>query len=300
MRQFLFLTALFFPVVTWSLTFNIPVTGNNVVGVPQTAQVQAGDTYSAIAERYDVGYYSIFESNPGVDSDNPQPGTILIIPTQYVLPTELHNNIVINLAEMRLYYESDKLHKVFIFPIGIGKEGWVTPTGKFKVMQKVKHPIWLVPESIFKYRQEHGDPLPGRVIQSGPDNPLGTRALRLSQPEYLIHGTDDPVGIGRRSSAGCIRMYNADVEQLFVLAEKGTPVIIINQPYKVGLMDDKVYLEAHMPLYEDREQVDGDYIPIVHTIMEAIDKLQVQPVQASQVLSIVSHHVGVPEELLPG
>ncbi len=271
--------------------FDLPATGN-VVGELQFAQVSADDTYATIAEHYDTGYYNIFEANPNVNADNPEPGTILIIPTSFVLPPELHNNIVINLAELRLYYESDKLHEVFVYPIGIGREGWNTPLGKYKIAQKQKHPYWTVPESIRKYREENGDPVP-KVVPPGPKNPLGTRAMRLSQPDYLIHGTDDPVGIGRRSSAGCIRMYNQDVEQLFSMVPKGTQVVIINEPYKVGTNGKKIYLEAHMPLSEERgNQKNFD---LVMAVTADISALYVPIIKTGKILDIVNNHLGIPE-----
>lgn len=287
-----------FAVTAFPLSFDLPIHGN-MVGTVQFAQVQNGEDYTKVAQDYDVGYYSLFESNPNVDPDNPVPGTILIVPTQYVLPKELHNDIVINLAEMRLYYESDKLHKVFVYPIGIGREGWVTPIGKFRIMQKVAHPVWIAPDSIMKYRQEHGDPMPSKIVQPGPDNPLGTRALRLSQPDYLIHGNDDPAGIGRRISAGCIRMYNSDVEQLFSMVKKGTKVVIINKPYKVGELNNKIYLEAHMPLSEDRQKINGVYEPIVASIQNMAEKNGESAIDSERILAIVTEHLGVPRGLNP-
>lgn len=271
--------------------FDLPAAGN-VVGELHFAQVKSDDTYATIAERYDTGYYNLFEANPGVNADNPAPGTILIIPTRYVLPPELHNNIVINLAELRLYYESDKLHEVFVYPIGIGREGWNTPLGKYKIAQKQKNPYWTVPESIRKYREEQGDPVP-KVVPPGPKNPLGIRAMRLSQPDYLIHGTDDPVGIGRRSSAGCIRMYNQDVEQLFDMVALGTQVVIINEPYKVGFETSKVYLEAHMPLSEQRDNQKNFNLVLAATAY--ISALYVPIIKQSNVLKIINNHLGIPE-----
>jgi L,D-transpeptidase ErfK/SrfK len=232
-------------------------TKNAMVGKVQNVQLQPTDDYPSIAQKYDIGYYELYEANPGVDPDSPVAGTILIIPTQYILPKELDNNIVINLAEMRLYYASSTLHKVFIFPIGIGKEGWNTPIGVFKIANKIKNPSWTAPDDVYRYRIAHGEKIP-RVIPPGKNNPLGQYAFRLSNPTYLIHGTDDPVGVGRRSSAGCIRMYGEDIKKLFSMINIGTEVHIINTPYKAAQINDEIYLEAHMPLYEQRVVMHDD------------------------------------------
>lgn len=281
---------LFIPGIVFALAFPIPSKNTGIVGAVQNVQVQVGDDYSTIARKYDIGYYELFEANPGVEPDNPKVGTILIIPTQYILPPKLKNNIVINLAEMRLYYYSSKTNKIYTYPIGIGKEGWVTPTGVFKVVDKIESPSWIVPESIFKYRAANGDPVP-KVVPPGPDNPLGDYALRLSDRTYLIHGTDDPVGIGRRSSAGCIRMYPEDIKELFGMVKKGTVVKIINVPYKIGKIGKHVYIEAHMPLKEQRDEVKGNLPQILDN---EIKKIGAENINRKSVLQIAKDHIGIP------
>ena len=99
-------------------------------------------------------------------------------------------------------------------PIGIGSEGWATPTGEATVTGKARDPVWYVPASIRKEHAERGDPLPSKVLP-GPDNPLGKFVMTLSIPGYLIHGTNKPAGVGMRSSHGCVRLYPEDVEALF-------------------------------------------------------------------------------------
>jgi len=72
--------------------------------------------------------------------------------------------------------------------------------------------------------------------------------LRLGLPAYLIHGTNKPWGIGMRVSHGCIRLYPEDIAELFHKVKVGTPVNIINNPYKIAEADGVLYLEAHPPL----------------------------------------------------
>ncbi len=66
--------------------------------------------------------------------------------------------------------------------------------------------------------------------------------MRLGRPEYLIHGTNKPWGVGMRVSHGCIRLYPEDIESLFQQVSINTPVNIINQPYKVGGSEEMKYI----------------------------------------------------------
>lgn len=276
----------------YALSFEMPQNGN-VVGDVKTTVVQEGEDFSDIAERYDVGYYEVFEANPGVDPDNPPPNTVLIIPTQYIIPPALHENtILINLAEMRLYYKPLGASRVYIFPIGIGKKDWNTPTGVMKIVEKVANPKWIPPESIYKFRKAMGDPVE-HVVKPGPDNPLGKYKLRLSKPTYLIHGTNAPEGVGRRTSSGCIRLYPNDIELLFKMVKIGTKVLILNNPYKAGWLDDKLYFEAHMPLSEQRQKWGNDATPAVKVVTETV-KAHPARVDWQKVRQVAAEHLCVP------
>jgi L,D-transpeptidase ErfK/SrfK len=81
---------------------------------------------------------------------------------------------------------------------------------------------------------------------------LGKYALRLGIPGYLIHGTDEAkeFGIGMRVTHGCVRMYPEDIERLFPEIPVGTPVTFVNQPIKLGWLNDELYVEVHPPLEE--------------------------------------------------
>ena len=95
-----------------------------------------------------------------------------------------------------------------------------------------------------------GDPLPS-LIPPGPDNPLGTRVLKLDMPGYLIHGTNQPYGVGMRVSHGCVRLYPENIEFLYTLVDVGEVVTIMNEPYQMGHKDGVLYFEAHTPLEDD-------------------------------------------------
>jgi L,D-transpeptidase ErfK/SrfK len=158
---------------------------------------------------------------------------------------------VINLPAMRLFYfqtDGDR-QMVSTYPVGIGSAEWPTPLGRMHITRKKVRPSWHVPASIAADHLKRGDPLPS-VVLPGPLNPLGERALYLSKPSYLIHGTNKPASIGLRATHGCIRLYPEDIIRLFDKTAVKTPVAIVNQPYLVGWRDDVVYLEAHTPFEE--------------------------------------------------
>jgi lipoprotein-anchoring transpeptidase ErfK/SrfK len=104
---------------------------------------------------------------------------------------------------------------VRVFPVAIGAPGTPTPVGTFTIKNRIPNPTY--------YR-------PGRVIGPGPSNPLGTRWMGLDIKGYGIHGTDEPQSIGHARSHGCVRLRNADVEQLFELLRAGDIVELRDEP----------------------------------------------------------------------
>jgi L,D-transpeptidase ErfK/SrfK len=170
---------------------------------------------------------------------------------------------------MRLYYYprpgADEPPSVITHPIGIGREGWETPQGTSRITQKIVKPTWTVPASVRREHAEIGDPLPP-VVPPGPDNPLGDYAMRLSLPGYLIHGTNQPYGVGIRVSHGCVRLYPEDIARLFPEVPVGTPVTIINQPYVAGWRNGELYLQAHPPLVEDARRWGNSFKPMEQTV----------------------------------
>ncbi len=254
----------------YALSFPLPPEGQDVIGSPVKITSRYEDTFSDFARDYGLGYREMLAANPGVDPWLPGKGTRILIPTQFILPSPPRRGLVLNLAELRLYFFPAGENRVITHPIGIGREGWETPTGKTRIIQKTKDPAWTPPESIRAEYAEKGIELP-RVVKPGPENPLGRFALRLGMPGYLIHGTDKPYGVGMRVSHGCIRLYPEDIEALFPLISIKTPVRIINQPYKAGWLNNKLYLEVHPPLEEDAKKPGTtlNLTPVVKTVTDA-------------------------------
>ncbi|MBI5205481.1 MAG: L,D-transpeptidase family protein [Nitrospirae bacterium] len=227
-------------------------TNNTVVGSIAAYTVKNDESLIEIARNFKLGYNEITDANPDMDPFVPGNGMSVTIPSSWILPdVKSYEGIVINLSEMRLYYffKRGKSKFVATFPVGIGSEGNDTPTGEFKIVEKIVKPSWRVPESIRKEKPN----LPA-VVPPGPDNPLGSYALRLSLRSYLIHGTNRPWGVGRRASHGCIRLYPEDIPKLFKLAPKGGKVTIVKQPVKASTISNKVFIEVHKDDYHQNEQ----------------------------------------------
>ncbi len=248
---------------------------DTVVGDISWHTVSKEDTLLDIARYYDLGYNQIILANPNVDPWLPPVGKPVLIPSSYVLPSK-RAGLVVNLAEMRLYFFRTEGSKkvVYTAPIGIGTEGKLTKLGVYNIIRKKHKPYWHVPESI---RKE--DPSLPEVVPPGPDNPLGEYALYLSRESYAIHGTNRPWGIGRRVSHGCIRLYPEDIEPLYSLVEIGTPVFIIYQPYKLGIKDKKIYLQAFPDFAKKISN------PLVH-IVQMANTLQ-QEIHAHLILDLL-------------
>ena len=252
-------------------SFLLPPEGTDVVGMVQIANASHEDTLSDIARRYDLGYEEIVAANPGMDPWLPGEGAQVVLPTQFVLPDAPRQGLVLNLAAMRLFYYprhgADEPPRVITHPIGIGREGWRTPQGTSRITEKIVQPTWNVPASVRREHAQKGDPLPP-VVPPGPDNPLGEYAMRLSLPNYLIHGTNQPYGVGIRVSHGCVRLYPEDIARLFPTVPEGTRVTIVNQPYLAGWRNEQLYLEAHQPLAEEAKRWGNSLKPMEQALAE--------------------------------
>ncbi len=276
----------------FALSFPLPAPGTNVVGQIQTVLSKPGDNFHSLAQKYDLGYYEMIEANPGLNPAKIPTGTLVILPTQYILPDAPREGIVLNIAELRLYYYPKNSDQVYTYPVGIGRQGWQTPIGTTTIITKTKHPTWYVPKSIRDWKAAQGGYLPASV-PPGPDNPLGEYKMHLGWPAYMVHGTNDPSGVGMRSSSGCIRLYPWNIEQLFYQVNIGTRVHVVDEPYKVGLLDGHVYLESHVPLQESEKNPEDSNKSLINTINGAIAK------RPAQINWSVADEVGAAQSGIP-
>ncbi len=229
------------------------------------------DVFADLARKHGLGYVEMRAANPGIDPWLPGAGTEILIPDMHLLPEAPREGIVINLPEMRLYYFPENGGVPEVYSIGIGREGLDTPLGATKVTRKKVGPTWRPTQ-----RMREEDPELPESVPPGPENPLGTHAIYLGWPAYLIHGTHRPYGIGRRVSSGCIRLYPEGIIELYDKVEVGDKVTVVDQPIKVGWKEDALYLEAH-PSTQQADQVEVEGEPTnfrlseeeMHRILEA-------------------------------
>lgn len=273
--------------------------GADVVGQLQVIRAKHEDTFVDIARAYGLGFDELVAANPGLDPWLPGQDAIVLLPTRFVLPDADREGIVLNIAAKRMFYyppvAADDESIVETYPIGIGREGWETPTGDTTVISKARDPVWFVPASVRKEHAEMGDPLPSQV-PPGPDNPLGGYVLGLGLPGYLIHGTNKPAGVGMRVSHGCVRLFPEHIERLYPRIDKGVRVRIVNQPYLLGRDGNNWLLEAHPPLVEDERDWSEIVRGRVRSELTGLQRFGVNRAEAN-IADIVEDQLGVPVPL---
>jgi L,D-transpeptidase ErfK/SrfK len=282
-------------------SYLLPPSGTDVIGEVTRIRAVHEDTFVSLARRYDVGYEELVRANPGVDPWLPGEGTEIVIPTRFVLPRAPRKGIVLNIPEMRIYYyppaKAGEAPVVMTFPVGIGREGWTTPVGSTTVVRKQHRPTWYPPESVRREHAAEGDILP-KAVPPGPDNPLGEYALRLGLPgAYLIHGTHKPAGVGLRVSHGCVRMFPEDIETLYNLVPVGTPVTIVDQPFKMGWLQDDLVLEVHPPLQEDLARTSKGLTSITELLVDTTSEDRRADIDWDAVETIFEEANGIPQEM---
>ncbi|MBJ9256315.1 L,D-transpeptidase [Citrobacter amalonaticus] len=243
-----------------AVSYPLPPEGSRLVGNPLTITVPDKNTQplEAFAAQYGQGLSNMLEANPDVDVFLPKSGSTLVVPQQIILPATVRQGIVVNVAEMRLYYYPNGSNTVEIFPIGIGQAGRETPRNWVtRVERKQEAPSWTPTANTRREYASRGESLPA-FVPAGPDNPMGLYAIYIGKL-YAIHGTNANFGIGLRVSQGCIRLRNDDIEHLFQNVPVGTRVQIIDQPVKTTTEPDgSRWIEVHEPLSRNRAEYESD------------------------------------------
>ena len=130
--------------------------------------------------------------------------------------------ILVDMTSRALHFWSEDENIYNLYPSSVPMSDELTRRGRTKVVKKVEGPSWRPTPSMLERNPEWPEFMP-----PGPENPLGTHALYLSWQYYRIHGTHDTRKIGRRSSNGCIGLYNEHINELFSLTKVGTQVLLI-------------------------------------------------------------------------
>lgn len=241
-----------------ALEYPLPAANSRLIGEDQEYTVpNDGRPLEAIAAEFQLGLTNMLEANPGVDPYLPKAGSVLKVPHRLILPDAPREGIVINVAEMRLYYFPKGRNIVEVLPIGIGQLGTDTPENWVTSIQsKRANPTWTPTAKVHAEYAAKGEPLPA-VVPSGPENPMGLFALYVGRL-YAIHGTNASFGIGLRVSHGCVRLRNDDIEHLFKIVPVGTRVQFLNQPVKVTAEPDGGrYMEVHQPLSRSQDEMES-------------------------------------------
>jgi L,D-transpeptidase ErfK/SrfK len=279
-----FLIALFCLTIsarTWAEDSLLPT----LIGSPGTTSVSNNETLMEVARREGLGFDALANANPDIDPWMPAKGADIILPRQVILPAGTGKGLTINLAELRLYhrFEQDKSTYTDIYPLGIGREGRETPEGTFRVTHKKTDPIWRVPEGL---RTLHPD-LP-KLVPPGRDNPLGHYWIGLSAKGYGVHGTNRPLGVGRRISYGCLRMYPEHIQALYKRVKVGTPVRIVYQPIKATRTGEELLLEVHPDYLEKFADLFQEALSVISKIGGTAE------IDYTQVKRVVTEQRGIP------
>jgi L,D-transpeptidase ErfK/SrfK len=263
-----------------------PPRRDEVIGALDVHLVRSGESLIEIARRHDLGFNEIAAANPRLDPFVPRIGAKVVLATEWILPeAAARGTLVVNLSEMRLYLIPASRGAPVTFPVGVGVEPGATPLGSMTVVGKAVRPTWHPTPST---RLE--DPALPAEVPPGPDNPLGSHALRLSNRRFLIHGTNRPFGVGRKVSRGCVRLYPEDIPELFRLVPVGMPVTIVREPVKVGIREGRVLVEVH-----DDPAAGLDALAEAERLLEA--RALLGRVDARELAAAVRERSGIPVDV---
>lgn len=166
-------------------------------------RIEPGDTLSKIAKKFGTTVDLIKVSN-SLESDRIRANSKLkVSKAKYRILIDKSQNV------LTLLTDNDAIFKVYQVSTG---ENNSTPVGTFKIVNKIKDPVWYTQGAI--------------VPAESPDNILGSRWLGISEAGYGIHGTVEPKSVGTQTTRGCVRMVNSDVEELYLMIPTGTKVTI--------------------------------------------------------------------------
>jgi len=177
--------------------------------VPGTEEyvVERGDSLQSIAKKYDTTVELLEAMNKA------KIGKRMLHPGDRLKVCAEKFSVLVDKSANTLTLKSGE-EAVKVYSVGTGKKG-STPVGDFTIINKIKKPEWFKPGG-------------GVVPYGDPENVLGTRWMGIDYPGYGIHGTWEPESIGKQASAGCIRMLNNDVEELYTIVPAGTKVKIVD------------------------------------------------------------------------
>lgn len=218
-----------------------------IVGGEFIYTVQSGDSLTSVGARFGAEARVIAESNGLALTAWLMPEQTLRIDNRHIVPETTGGQVVINLPQrMLFYFDQGQLFRHY--PLAVGRPGWRTPTGDFRILSMEENPVWDVPVSIQEEMRKQGKRVLTKV-PPGPDNPLGKYWIGLSLPGIGIHGTIDPSSIYSFRTHGCIRLQKDDIRDLFSLARVGMKGSVTYERVLMAVVGDSVYVEVHSDPY---------------------------------------------------
>ncbi len=167
-------------------------------------EIEPGDTLISIAKKFGTTVDLIKMANSLKSENIKARAKLKISKAKYKMLVDKSQNILTLLS-------NDDIIKVYRVSTG---ENNCTPIGNFKIVNKIIDPVWYTEKAM--------------VPAESPDNVLGSRWMGFNLPGYGIHGTVSPEKIGQQATKGCVRMINAEVEELYKIVPVGTEVIIVD------------------------------------------------------------------------
>lgn len=218
-----------------------------MAGADQVHTVQDGETLYSLAHDNHLSLEHVSISNRLPMQLEIPVGTIVTLPTRHVLPANPpRDGLVLNVPERAIFFFRHG-HFVNYYPVAVGRIGFLTPRGNFRIIEKTKDPTWVPPA----WAEVH------EPIGPGSKNPLGDRWIGTSATRVGIHGTQSPYSIGMVISHGCIRMYPDQVRELYDQVYVGMPVRIEYETAKLGVDREtgNVYLATFPDIYHLQDPV---------------------------------------------
>src|SRR5262249_47087823 len=215
-----------------------------IAGNERSYTIAPGDTVWSVTGRFTMSRALFDAFNALPDPNHLRPGTPVWISDRHIVPRRRPDGIVIDLANRTLYWFGRGALRAR-FPVGVGRLGWATPPGRYRIVGRRVDPVWHVPVSVQEEMRERGEKVE-TVVGPGPEDPLGKYWIQLPAAGYGLHGTNAPASVGKYATHGCLRLLAEHVERLYHEAADGTPVEVIHEPLKLARnAAGTVYLEVH-------------------------------------------------------
>ena len=256
-----------------------------LIGQYETYTAKKGETLFQIARSRMVSVSALQRLN-NIETSRVKAGTRLILPTLHIVPLNPGEGVVLNVPERAIYvFKGAQL--IARYPVAIGKSGWQTALGDYKIRNMVKDPTWKPTREMVEREGVSPDEVP-----AGQRNPLGDRWMGWSTPGFGFHSTTSPRSIGTAASHGCVRMYPEAAHKLYDQVTVGMPIHSIYEPVVVGKMNGKFYLSVFPDIYKTG-QTDVERI---HKRLKSMGLLDA--VDPTNLQKIISRADGYPHRIM--